>query len=151
MLNVHFFTGNTFLAGNADVAATHGFHPQRAGLLTVLHGDQIHGVGMGFGQLLLGEDNFRGYGGEYFQQNPVGAVANTGLAERTVKDHLESVCLRVLTAEQLGCPLGAHGVGRRGAFADLVDFFNGLHLIFLHFIIIGHIIANPTENYNGVG
>ena len=125
MLNVDFLRLIVLPAGNADVTAADGFHPQAADFLSLLQGDEIQGVWMGTGKLLLGKENPGGQGSQCFPQHPVGAVAHTGFAQGAVKNHLESVCLLVFLPEKPCRPLRSHGVGGTGAFADLIDFTNG--------------------------
>jgi hypothetical protein len=54
-------------------------------------------------------------------------VAHTGFAERAEQNYLKFICFGMFTAKKFGCPLGSHGVGGGGAFANLVDLADGFH------------------------
>ena len=102
-------------------------HPNTMDLIA-LQGDEIHGIGVGIGgKLLVGEQDLGGQRCQCFPDDPVGAVAHAGFAERTIENDPEAVRLGELTAEESGGPLRSHGVGRAGAFADFVDFPDRFH------------------------
>ena len=82
---------------------------------------------MAVGKLLLGEYNFCWNRGEDIPQNPVRAVTDAGFAQRTIQYHPESVGVGMFAAEKLRGSLRAHGMGRGGANADLVDFADRFH------------------------
>ena len=54
----------------------------------------------------------------------------------------------ILALEQLGSPLGAHGMGRRGTFADLVDITDGFHKKHRLSCFSFTSIANWNKKYN---
>jgi hypothetical protein len=112
---------------NMDIAAANAFHTQTAQLTAAGKGDQIQGVGVGIFQNLLGKFNFCGQGGQNLPNDPVGAVTYAGFAQRAVQNDPEGICLGIPLPEQLGGPLGTHGMGGRGTFADFVDLTDGLH------------------------
>ena len=116
-------------AGDADVTAADGLHPQAADFLAILQGDEVQGVWVGIRQVLIGEEDLGGQGSQCFPQDPVCAVANAGFAQRSVEDHPEGICLGILPPEELRCPLWAHGMGGRGTFTDLINFSNGFHCV----------------------
>ena len=127
MFGVNIFAFHIGTAQDADITTTNGFHTHIADFSAFLIGDEIQGVGMGAGQGFLGENDLRGNGGEHLVQNAVRTVTNTGLAQRAVEDHLESICIGMLVAEDLGSASGAHGVGRRRANANLIYISDGFH------------------------
>ena len=149
MLGVDVLAAHIGAAKNADVAATHGFHTHIADLIAFLQGDEVQRVGVGACQIFIGENDFGGQGSQHFPQHPVGAVANAGLAQRTVEDHPESIRIGMLFPEDSGGAGGAHGVGRRRAYADFVYISDGFHRKFLRYVVFHHIISNSSKNYNG--
>ena len=74
-----------------------------------------------------GEDDLGLHRGQGGQQDPVGAVAHASLVQGTVEDYPELIGLRVVALEQGGSPLGTHGMGGRGANANLVDIADRFH------------------------
>ena len=128
MLHVDFFTLGIRLAGDADIAAADGFHPQPVRFRPVFQSDQVHGVGVGGGgERLVGEHDLRGDGGKDLPQHPVGAVTHAGFAQRAVEDHPEAVGLRVGVLKIVRGTFRPHGMGGRGAFAGFVNFTDRFH------------------------
>ena len=128
MLNIHFFPLGILPAGNANIPAANGFHPQPTNLAALFQGDKVHGIGMGTGQYFLGENNFGRAGGQSLPQHPVRPVAHAGLAQGAVENDLKSIRPGMLLPKKPGSPLRPHGMGRTGAFADFINFPNGLHI-----------------------
>ena len=115
------------LSDYPDITAADGFHPDCADLPLIQEGCQIQCVGVHSLGKLLGEDDFRPVFAKSVAQHPVGAVADTGLAQGAVQCDYKMICLGVAVQEELGSPLRPHGVGRGRPLADLIDLPNGFH------------------------
>ena len=158
MLHVDLLAFGVRPAGDADVAAADGFHPQPVRFCPVFQSDQIHGVGVGGGgERLVGEDNLRGDGSKNLPQHPVGAVTHAGFAQRAVEDHPEAVGLGMGALKIVRGALRPHGMGGGGAFAGFVNFTDGFHRGTSEFLYlpgnrrstIFFSITNSGGNYNG--
>ena len=134
MFDIDFFgTGSGLFAGDPDVAAADGFHPQVTDFNVAGEGGKVHGVGMHTVPAFGGEENLRAVRAKGFQQHPVGAVAHTGFAQRAVKGDFEGSGIGIAISEQESSPFRTHGMGRRGAFADFIDLADGFHRFVLRF------------------
>ena len=127
MLNINLFPLNILPAGNADVPAADGFHPEPTELAALFESDQVQGIGMGTGNHFLGENDLGRAGGQGLPQHPVRPVAHAGFAQRAIENDLKSIRFRVLLPKKPRSPLRPHGMGRTGTFADFINIPNGLH------------------------
>ena len=127
VLNIYFLAFAVLPAGDADISAADGLHPQATDFPAILQGYEVQRVGMAAGQYFLGEDNLRGQGRQRLPQHPVCAVAYACLAQGAIKDHLKAVRLGILRAKQPRRPFRPHGVGRGRTLADFIYLPNGLH------------------------
>ncbi len=128
VLDIDFLgVGGGPFTGDPDVTAADGFYPQVADLDIFVKGGKIHGVGVHPFPAFLGEEDLGPVGAQRIQQHPVGAVADTGLTERTIQGHTERSGIGIAAAEQQSSPLGSHGMGRRGPLADFIDLADGFH------------------------
>ena len=128
MFDVDFLgMGASPLSGNPDVAAADGFHPQVADLKVIGKGGKVHGVGVHTLPAFGRELDFGAFFAQNLFQNPIGAVTDAGFVQGTVQGYLEMVSLGKTLQKQQSGTLRAHGVGRGGAFADLVDLADGFH------------------------
>ena len=79
MLDIDFLALGILRAGDTDVTAADGLNTELADLGAIFQRNQIHGVGMGILQFFRGEYDLGGQGGEDIPNDPICAVADTGL------------------------------------------------------------------------
>ena len=128
MLNVDFFRIFVlFPAGDADIAAAHGLHPEGTGFFTLPQGKKVQGVGMAVRQSFFRKDDFRGQGRKHLPEHPVRAVAYAGFAQGAVKNDPKGIRLWVLTQEKLRGPFRSHGMGAGGPFSNFINVSDRLH------------------------
>ena len=149
MLRVNVLTTHIGAAQDADITAANGFHAHIADLLAFAQCDEVQGVGVRTGQILLGEYDFSGQRSQHFPQYAIGTMANAGLAQRAVQNDPEGICVRIFLTEDLSGTGRTHGVGRGRTYANLIYIFDGFHGNLLHYVIVHNIITNVFENYNG--
>ena len=138
----------------ADLAAADGQYPCPGDLTAVPIGDQIHGVGMGQGNIVVDKADVGGNGRKSFSERPVRAVTLAGLGQGSVQDHLHAVRRGIFLPKPLGGKDRAHGVGAGGAAADFIDTSDGAHnvlpmILYIVMRFIGlcvHYSIPPREN-----